>query len=139
MKEKIRKECYRRTRGVLQSKLNVKNKLESISTLTIPVVTYSFNVVNWNLEETKRIDRKIGKLMTLNKMHHPKADVNRMYIPRKEQGRGITNLEMAFKTTTIGLNSYLQPSGNRMLQAVLQHEKKKKLHLVKNHFIQVAA
>ena len=118
MKEKIRKECYRRTRGVLQSKLNVKNKLESISTLTIPVVTYSFNVVNWNLEETKRIDRKIGKLMTLNKMHHPKADVNRMYIPRKEQGRGITNLEMAFKTTTIGLNSYLQLSGNRMLQAV---------------------
>ena len=59
MKEKIKKECYRRVRDVLQSKLNVKNKLKAINTLAIPVVTYSFNVVNWNLEEIKRIDRKI--------------------------------------------------------------------------------
>ena len=64
------------------------------------------------------------------KMHHPKADVSRMYIPRKEGGRGMTNLEMAYKTTTIGLNSYLQSSGDRMLQAVLQDKKKKKLHSV---------
>ena len=63
-------------------------------------------------------------------MHHPKADVSRMYIPRKEGGRGMTNLEMAYKTTTIGLNSYLQSSGDRMLQAVLQDKKKKKLHSV---------
>ena len=43
--------------------------------------------------------------MTLNRMHHPKANVNRMYIPRKEGGRGMINLEMTYKTTTIGLNS----------------------------------
>ena len=67
--------------------------------------------------------------MTLNRMHHRKADVSRMYIPRKEGGRGMTNLEMAYKTKTIDLNSYLQSSGDKMLQAVLQHEKKK-LHSV---------
>ena len=101
MIEKIRK-CHRRVKGVLQFKLNAKNKLEAINTLASPAVTYSFNVVNWNLEEIKRIARKIGKLMTLNRMHHPKADVSRMYITRKEGGRGMTNLEMAYKTTTIG-------------------------------------
>ena len=37
-------------------------------------------------------DGKISKLMTLNKMHHPIADVNRMYIPRKEEGQGATML-----------------------------------------------
>ena len=52
-------------RGVLQSELNGKNKLEAINTLAILVVAYSFNVVNWNLEEIKRIDRKIRKQMTL--------------------------------------------------------------------------
>ena len=46
MNEKIRKECYRRVRGVLQSELNTKNKLEAINALAILVVTYSFNVVN---------------------------------------------------------------------------------------------
>ena len=47
------------------------------------------------------------KLLTLNRIHQPRADVNRMYVLRKEGGRGIINLEMCFKTTTtIGLNTY---------------------------------
>ena len=53
--------------------------------------------------------------MSFNRMHNPKADLSRMYIPRKEGGQGITNLQMAYKTLTIGLNSYLQSSGDRML------------------------
>ena len=129
-KDKIRKECYRRARGALQSELNVKNKLEAINTLAAPVVTYSLNVVNWNLDEIKRIDRKIRKLVTSNRMHHPKPDASRMYIPRTERGRGMTNLEMAYKTTTITLNSCLHSSRDKMLLAVLQYEKKKKFHSV---------
>ena len=53
MNEKIRKECYRRVRAVLHTELNEKNKLEVINTIAIPVVTYSFNVINWNLEEIR--------------------------------------------------------------------------------------
>ena len=68
--------------------------------------------------------------MTLKRMHHPKADVSRMYIPRKEGGQGIINLKMTYKTTTIGLHSYLESPEDRMLHVVLQHEKKKKLHSV---------
>ena len=51
-----KKQCYRRVRSNLQSQLNAKNKLVAINKLGIPVVTYSFNVVNWNLEEIKRIE-----------------------------------------------------------------------------------
>ena len=40
------------------------------------------------------------------------------------------NLKMTYKTMTIGLNNYLESSEGRMLHAVLQHEKKKKLHSV---------
>ena len=76
------------------------------------------------------MDRKIRKLLTLNRMHHPKADVSRMYVPRKEERRGMINLEMCFKATTIGLNTYLLSSDDRMLKLVLQHGKKKKLHSV---------
>ena len=53
MKEKIRKECIRRVRSILKTELNSKNKLTAINTLAIPVVTYSFNVINWNLRELK--------------------------------------------------------------------------------------
>ena len=63
-------------------------------------------------------------------MHHPKADVNRMYVPKREGSRGMINLEMGLKITTIELNTYLLLSDDRMLKLVLQHEKKKKLHSV---------
>ena len=38
-----------------------------------------------------------------------------MYIPSKEGGRRMTNFEMAYKTTTIGVNNYLQSSGDFQL------------------------
>ena len=47
MKEKIRKEYYRRVRLVLKSELNAANRIQAITTLAVPVVTYSFNVINW--------------------------------------------------------------------------------------------
>lgn len=107
MKENIRKECSRQIRAVLVTKLNVKYKLEATNLLAIPVITYNFNIINWNLEDVRLMDRKIRKLMTLGKMHHPKADVNRMYVPRREGEREMINLEMSFKTT-IRLNSNLE-------------------------------
>ena len=44
MKEKIRKEYYRGIRMVLKSELNSATKLGN--TLAVPVVTYSFNIMN---------------------------------------------------------------------------------------------
>ena len=130
MKGKTRKDCYRRVRAILHTELNAKNKLEAITTLAIPVVTCNFNVINWNLEKIRRMDRKIWKLLSLNRMHHPKSDINRIYVPRKGRGRGMINLEMCFKATTTGLNTYLLSSDDRMLNLVLKHEKEKKLHSV---------
>ena len=56
--------------------------------------------------------------------------MSRMYIPRKEGRRGMKNLDMAYKTTTVGVTTYLQSSGDRILHAVLQKEKTKKLRSV---------
>ena len=110
MKEKERKEYYRRVRLVLKSELNVANRFEAINTLAVPVVTYSFNIMNWKMSEIKRL------LLTIHRMHHPKADVNRMYLPRKIKGRGLTKLETAYKSTTIGLETYLRNTDDALLQ-----------------------
>ena len=56
--------------------------------------------------------------MTLNRMHHPKADVrdvSTIYSSRKEEGWRMPNLEMVYKAMTIDLKSNLQSSSNRML------------------------
>ena len=75
MNKKIQKECYKWVRAILRTELNAKNKLEAINTLVRPVVTYSFNVINYNLAERRQMDRNIQKLLTLNRMHHPETDV----------------------------------------------------------------
>ena len=63
-------------------------------------------------------------------MHHPKADVERLYLPRSKGGRGMTQLELTYKTSTIGLFRYLDLSQDWMMQRVFQHESRKKLHSV---------
>ena len=60
--------------------------------------------IDWKISELKEIDIKTRKLLKMFKMLHPKADVERLYIPRKDGGRGLIDVETAFKTVTIALN-----------------------------------
>ena len=87
MKEKIRKEYYRRIRLVLNTELNSANKIKAINTLAVPVVLYSFNIIKWKLSDILRLDTKTRKLLTMFRMHHPRADVDRLYVPRTSGGR----------------------------------------------------
>eukprot|EP00794_Sanderia_malayensis_P013027 gene13027-14365_t len=130
MKEKVTKEYYRRVRLVLKTELNSKNRIEAVNTLAVPVVQYSYNIINWNLPDLQRMDRKTRKLLNANKMLHPKSDVDRLYLPRKEGGRGLIQLELTYKTSTVGMKHYLHFSNDWMLQLVLQHESTKKLYSI---------
>ena len=100
---------------VLKSELNSANKLEAINTLAVPVVTYSFNIINWTLQELAKLDTKTRKFLTMYEMHHPKSDVDRVYLPRTEGGRGLIQQEPSYKSTTIGLDKYLQETHDTLL------------------------
>ena len=122
MKRKIRLEYYRRIRLVLRTELNSRNKITAVNSLAVPVVQYSFNVINWTLEDIRRLDRKTRKFLTMHHMHHPKADSDRIYLPRSNGGRGLIQLEGLFKTSTIGLQRYLEINSDWMMQEVSRHE-----------------
>ena len=115
---------------ILKTELNSKNRITAINTLTIPVITYSFNIIDSNLREVKRLDVKIRNMMTTHSMHHPKADIHCLYLPRSSGGSGLTQLELSNKTSTIGLFRYLNLSDDWMLQLALKNEKEKGYHSV---------
>lgn len=75
MKEKIRKECYRRVRTILKTELDSANQIHAINTLALPAVPYTFNIINRNLSDITKMDSKICRLLRCNRMHHQKADV----------------------------------------------------------------
>jgi hypothetical protein len=41
------------------------------------------------------------------KMHHPKPDVDRLYVKRKKGARGLSQIEAAYKTEIIHIAEYL--------------------------------
>ena len=91
----------------------------------ILLITYIFNIIDLNLSEVKRLNIKVRKMMATHYMHHPKTDIHRLYLPRSNRGRGLTQLELSFKPSTIDLFRYLNLSDDRMLSLALKHEKEK--------------
>jgi len=92
---------------ILKSELNARNKITAIGALAVPVLRYSFGIINWRTEVIKKIDRKTRKMLTTYKMHHPKADIGGLYVKGKEGGRGLVQIEVAYKAEIINIAEYL--------------------------------
>ena len=86
---------------------------------------YSFGIINWRIEEIKeKEDRKTRKMLTMYKMHHPKADIDRLYVKRKEGGRGLVQVEAAYKAEIINTAEYLNTNykDDQFVNIVKNHE-----------------
>ena len=88
MKLKVSNKYIRRIRKVLKSKLDGGNLVCGINTYAIPLLRYSAAFVSWKKSELQAICRRTRKLFTINGALNPMSGVDRLYIPRKEGGRG---------------------------------------------------
>ena len=124
MKERLKKEYSRRLRMMLKSELKARNKITAIGALAVPVLRYIFGIINWKTEEIKRIDKKTRKMLTMYKMHHPKADIDRLYVKRIEGGRGLVQIEVAYKAEIINIAEYLKTNykEDQFVNIVKSHE-----------------
>ena len=53
MKERLKRKYTRGLGIILRCELNAKNKITAIGALALPVLKYSFGIINWRLEEIK--------------------------------------------------------------------------------------
>ena len=93
MKEKIQKENLRRTRKLLETKLCNRNLIKGINTWAVLLVRYSGLFLKWTREDRKQMDQRTRKLMTMHKALHPRDDVDRLYVSRKEEEEDLTALK----------------------------------------------
>ena len=82
-------------------------KIIIIKSLADPILRYSSGIINCGTEEIKEIDRKTRKMLTMYKMHRPKADMDRLYINRKDRGRGLVQIKVKYKAEIINIAEYL--------------------------------
>jgi hypothetical protein len=106
-KEMLKKEYSSRLKLDLDTELSAKNKIQATESLAVPVPRYSFRIINWRQEELRKLDRKTRKLLNIHGQHHSKADVHRLYVPRKQGGRGLIQLEEAYITEITKLMEYV--------------------------------
>ena len=93
MKVKIKKEYKWQIKLVLNSELNARNRIAAINTLAVPVILYSYGIIDWKLNEIQDLDKMTRKQICMNWMLAKKADVDRIYLPCQEDGRSLMNLE----------------------------------------------
>ena len=117
MEEKVKTEYYRRVRKILETKLNCGNIITGINTRAISLLKYSAASVDWTGVELEQMDRRTRKLMTMHQTLNPKSDVAKIYISRKEGGRGLIAVEDTVKLAIPGLGRYVLTSEEGLLIA----------------------
>ena len=113
MKLNIWKEYFRRLRKVLKSKLNGGNLVRGVNTWPVSLLRCSAEFLCWRKSELQAIDRKTKKFFTIYGALHPKSDVDRLYIPRKEEERGSISTEDCVELAIRGLEVYVYGSEER--------------------------
>ena len=93
MKNKIRKEYLWRTRKLFETKLSCRNLIKGINTWAVPLVKYSRPFLKLTGDDLKQMDQRTRKLMNMHKALHPRDGVDRLYVTRKEGGRGLDSIE----------------------------------------------
>ena len=99
MKDRIQKVYLRRTRKLLETKLFSRNLIKRINIWAVPLVRYFGPFLKWTRDELKQKDQRTRKLMIMHKALHPRDDVDRLYVSRKEGGREFASIEDSIDTS----------------------------------------
>ena len=82
---------------------------------------YGTGIINWKASELKDLDRKSRKNDNVRRVT-PEEQRNKLYVKRKEWGRGLINVEQCIKEEEKSLRSYVANSEENLIREVLTAE-----------------
>ena len=95
---------------ILKSKLNGRNKVTVINTWEVAIFRYGARIIQWKASELKDLDRKSRKTIAMYGGLHPKSEVDRLYVKRKEGGRDLISVEQGIREEENSLGLYVAKS-----------------------------
>ena len=118
MKYQLKKEYIRRVRNILKLKLNGGNIISAMNSRAVFIVRYGAGIKCWTKMEIEELDQRTRKPMAMYRAHHPKVDVDTLYLQRCEGGRGLLRLEDCVQVEVQSLEKYLSTSKEKILKEV---------------------
>ena len=70
--------------------------------------------------DLQQLDHRTRKLLTIDGVHHPSADIDLLYAPCNEGGQGLQQIEAMYKSCIVGLDSYLRDSSDLYMWIVYE-------------------
>ena len=110
MWETLHREYFRRVKMVLRTELYGRNKILAINGFALPVLTYGFGVIHWRTTDLQQLDRRTRKLLSMPGVHHPAADVDRLYASCTKGSQGLRQIESMYQSCIVVLDCYLRNS-----------------------------
>ncbi|OTF71712.1 hypothetical protein BLA29_002093, partial [Euroglyphus maynei] len=116
-----------RTRKLCESKLNGRNLFHAINEFALSTINYYIGIINFEPDEYERLDVKIRKILLEYGVIRNASNVDRLYLPRNELGRGLGNVAEKSELMLFNLYEYLQNS--EKYKAIIESEKRQATHL----------
>ena len=102
LRNKVKKEYYRRVRKVLETKLNSGNVFRAINTWAVSVLRYSEAFLRWPRFQLEEIDRRTRKLLTMHHGFHSKSSVEPVYLSKSKGGKRMIGVQDIVEIAILG-------------------------------------
>ena len=123
-KKRVCKEHFTRVRMIWKSKLSAFNKTIVHNMFAVPLLKPTYGILDWTIQEIKNIDIRTRKVLSMTVNFQINSDVDCLYIPRSEGGRGLKAIQTAYECGIVSLNHHLRRNKdrNQLLSIVCQPE-----------------
>ena len=110
-----------------------KTKQPHIISLLSASSLQTFGIIDWTIQELETIDKRTRKILSMNGSFHPNSDIDRLYIPRYQGGRGLKAARSLFKCRIASLYNHLQTyrERNEYMNYVYQQEENETIRVGK--------
>ena len=92
-----------------------------INTWAVGAIRYSAGILDWTMEDLVSMDRRTRKILAMNGCMHTRSNVARLYLSRKEGGKGVISIDCVKKETN-SLYDYAKGNKEWMIQAALKEK-----------------
>jgi hypothetical protein len=69
------------------------NRLTAIGSYAVPVMRYTFGMIQWTKTELQQSDKKRRQILMANGCVHPKLSIHHLYLHRSKGGHGLTSIK----------------------------------------------
>ena len=111
-----------RNRKLHATKLYNKNIIKGINIGAVTPVRYSGPFLHWTRgEELKQMDQRTRKTMTMHETLHPRDDIDRRYVSRKERGEDLPALKTSLTYVIQRLEDFIEKQGGEQITDTRNH------------------